>query len=399
MAKKKGTEDGRESMETGMTRENVTIEFLEPNWARLFTLDAVVYLSPMLCAQGPLCIDKIKSWEKDEVGKRRVYCANLPEPGVDALRFVSVDKLLFPPERWGARDFGPFTGNLIEYLARILILFKKRADEWVMSNKKDGRNLHDCSYWLPVPRHGDPPGLADYLMRWRKTRLEPLNYIAHNWRELNYAQRGLAPLRIINDVKAKFLSSYVKGSKHSGLAAEACGAGYPQEKYAALEERWLKSLGVPPAFPSICISHGELVGRFLRREEPAGLFLGVHSNCCQYPGSNAESSAWHGQEDPLGGFFIVRAKRGIVAQSWTWIANGQACFDSVESKGLDETIRPAVAEIYRLCAAKLIEHGFTQVRVGCHEKLKLEGLTKAADVAVTPTGAYSDAKNEQWIVA
>lgn len=103
--------------------------------------------------------------------------------------------------------------------------------------------------------------------------------------------------------------------------------------------RWKRSIWKPHLMPkgqAFSVSEpalDALHGSFLARTDPRGLVLGELTGCCQTAGQSADGCAWHGQEDPLGGFFVVEDFRNVVvAQSWIWRDDtGRALgFDSIE---------------------------------------------------------------------
>ena len=92
----------------------------------------------------------------------------------------------------------------------------------------------------------------------------------------------------------------------------------------------------------------------MKRDDPRGPFLGQHTDCCQHVDGPASSSAWHGQEDPKGGFFVVENASGdVVAESWVWLSDdNNLCFDNIEGKGI-KAREKAVTAIYQQAARDL----------------------------------------------
>jgi hypothetical protein len=150
------------------------------------------------------------------------------------------------------------------------------------------------------------------------------------------------------------LSKY-KVINDASFAEEASRWNVPEDKYESYEKRFIVSKDLPSPFPlNEKWSVGGLTGRFIPRDDPRGLFLGEHTNCCQNPGGNGESSAWYGQENPKSGFFVVEDSNGeVVAQSWSLVTDdGGLVFDNVEAKGLEKR-QDAVRQIYQQAANSL----------------------------------------------
>lgn len=103
--------------------------------------------------------------------------------------------------------------------------------------------------------------------------------------------------------------------------------------------RWLAARRKPRYLPvgDVCatqLAHTRLVGGFLGREDYRGVMLGELTGCCQSVGSSASQPAWHGHEDPLGGFFVIEdPENEIYCQSWLWRdQTGRALgIDSIET--------------------------------------------------------------------
>ena len=407
LGQEEGEEDSQADRGRAMRRPPAW-EFLTPTWARLALPGKVIYLSPEADPMmGPSLINRIKDWEPKA---RHVTVCCLEKDGLQFLKFSPPKRFMEVSRAWrkaankpldtyyGMPDF-----HHPECALKAIAVFRKRAVEWGVANAKIKRDFYQACYWLPFPKRSDPPGLSDYLFRWRRSRIENLRMVAECWPDMTDEMRKLAPPRIADALFPIVMKKHCPEARNMALCLEAYRSGHPMEKYLKLEKRWEKSQGVPPAFPDIRVEEGGLTGTFLKRSDPVGLFLGMHTDCCQYIGSVAESSAWNGQESPLGGFFVVKDAKGIIAQSWTWkTADGtSAVFDSIEAKAGDDwqEKRHAVASIYAKCAEKLLESGFLEVRVGPHEKLGDAFKTKKTRPIATPKRVYSDAKKAQYMLA
>jgi hypothetical protein len=210
--------------------------------------------------------------------------------------------------------------------------------------------------------------------RIRDQRLSALAIIAGEWKGLSDAERQLPLKELIAAISAK----KYKGFKNQAFAAESAQWGVSEQSYEKYEPRFIASQAVPSPFPlNLAWEDGGLSGRFLKRSDPRGLYLGHHTNCCQHPNNAGSACAWYGQEKPNSGFFVVEdGSRNIVAQSWAWVAdNGGLCFDNIEAKGLGGN-EGAVANIYNKAAADLSKQ-FHTITLGAHSDLNTKRWTPA----------------------
>jgi hypothetical protein len=287
-------------------------------------------------------------------------------------------------------------------MLQAMVTFGKRAKEWLLANQRDGRDYYQSCFWLPAHGRSESAGLADYLFRFRRSKVDLLRAVAACWSKIPQEQRGLAPPKLFESCREIIMGEY--RAKNPGLAKVAYLAGIAPSKYAAMEDRWLRSLAVPPAFPGVGpFDRGGYSARLLPRDDPRGLFLGALTNCCQYPGEAAASSAWHGQENTNGGFLVVEDRKGrVVAQSWLWRSGDVACVDSVESLGLEGERLSAVAGLYSDVADGLARNGVSVVVGSTGLAPKIFPRSKPAQGnmrARPPDGTYSDAKRKQRLVA
>lgn len=120
--------------------------------------------------------------------------------------------------------------------------------------------------------------------------------------------------------------------------------GLPSEKdnesaaykqlFTGTQEIFLQGLKVPlPDWSSFNGKSGDLTLRFLRRDEPQGMFLGLLSKCCQEPKNWAASCAYDGHLNPNAAFAVFEGPEGLIFQAYVWAdKNGNVCFDSIESR-------------------------------------------------------------------
>jgi hypothetical protein len=313
------------------------------------------------------------------------------------------------PPRWFAELWASDTMSMhaAEGIMRTLIIFRKRAAEWIghtarFSCFSDWVQLQpvdyaDMSVWLPIMGRSKSTGLADYLLRFHNSKVEYLKAVAHAWPKIPPDLRSLAPKRIYEQ-KADLLLSKYKATRND-LCFQAFKAGIGVRRYATIEKRWLSSLSTP-VLSDVDVSFGTMRGRFLRRDDPRGLFLGSITNCCQSPGSAAASSAWYGQESASSGFFVVEDGKGrVVVQSWAWVIRGVILFfDSVEgASDVKEDQAGDVVGVYKLAAQKLKEQmGLLHVVVGPSERVSFakRGLRRFLNATISkkdaPRDVYTD---------
>jgi hypothetical protein len=279
--------------------------------------------------------------------------------------------------------------------------------EWLAAQSKLGRTLHDATYWLPSD--GRPAeGLGQFLRDNGSRAVNRLEIIAKRWNEVPLEMRE----KPYDEVLQHLLSMSYPSAKDAKFAEEAASWGVSSKKYQEWESRYLAAKDKPSPFPTNKVwSDGNLVARFLRRDDPRGLFLGQHTNCCQHPGNgHGAASAWNGLENPNAGYFVVErvygkdenAPREIVAQSWAWISDeGNLVFDNVEAKTLGPR-QNAVRGLYQRAANDLTEQ-FPIVTLGTtHGDLNTDNWPLAGDAFQKLPNGYtgnSDAKEKQVLLA
>ncbi|CAN5684306.1 hypothetical protein BH10CYA1_BH10CYA1_03450 [soil metagenome] len=260
-------------------------------------------------------------------------------------------------------------------------IFGPRWEKWLELQDSLGRDVHDASVWLTAGSHGDLRALRTFLFDNAKEETAHLQTVANRWAKLDKNERTGSFASILERAAAMKYDDVTD----EAFATEASQWGVSAESYKDLEQRYIKSLDVPTPFPlSSSWSDGNLVGRFIPRDDPRGLFLGNHTNSCQHPGGAADSAAWFGQTHPQSGFFVVEDATGkIVTESWVWIAdNGGLVFDNIEGKGILDTgsdRRAAIKSIYAH-AAKDLSAEYPIVTVGTgYDKLGLTDFPAAGN--------------------
>ena len=288
-----------------------------------------------------------------------------------------------------ARLFNPGAPAL-----KLAVIFKGSTGDWIAKQAKLGRNLHDAVYWLPLDEPAKLAGLDNFLFANAAKPLPELEMIAGRWSKLSQEDRQMPFADLLFKVRSE---SYAR-VQHPQFAAEASQWGIKQEDYEGFEQRFVASLDTPSPFPlDKTWASGGLTGRFLPRSDTRGLFLGQFTNCCQHPRAEGKTAAWHGQESPQAGFFVVEdAAHQIVAQSFAWISEkGGLVFDNVEAKGLGKR-EPAVQNIYQDASTELAKK-FGVVTLGTRAgdmRVNRWSLAEQLSQPLLDNGIYTDAFNQ-----
>jgi hypothetical protein len=232
-----------------------------------------------------------------------------------------------------------------EHAAKALTaLFDQNWKPWLKRILKKGVSLHDATYWLPTRPE---PDLAKFLRTHvddvpRKRPEDLLKFmsdledITRGWDKLEPEER----VGSVKEVAKRIPEAAYPDAEHIGLSREAAAMGISESKYRDIENRWLEAANktrkknLPDIYLHFKGKTGEYVMRNLDRADPRGLFLGAQdqTKCCQKPGFQAESCAWHGVESPNGMFYIMETEDGeLVAMSWAWKRDRFVVLDSVES--------------------------------------------------------------------
>ncbi len=281
----------------------------------------------------------------------------------------------------------------------LALTFGPEWRRWLLEQHEVGRNAHDATQWLPIAPTNKLEGLAGFLFKYQDCNLEKLRVVAKYWEHLTDEKRMLS----LNKLYSMFAGKKYPLAQSEGLANEAGRWAVSEDSYSEIERRWLASLDTPSPFPLDQVwTCGEFRGRFIPRNDPRGLFLGQHTDCCQHVDhESGRDCAWYGQESPKSGFFIVEDAQGnVIAQSWAWLSdNGGLCFDSIEAKELG-TRRKAVRTIYSQAASSLVTL-FPTVTVGGSMMTFAKNLLGNEKLSLPQDykNQYSDAKRRQTVLA
>ena len=266
---------------------------------------------------------------------------------------------------------------------------------------KDPVQWHDRAVEL---RKDMLPVAAAWL--WQR-RAEPRDVVrrcvrvASSWKVLQeiaekiQLKGGALEEKTLPELEAILVSVKYEGAQHLGFATEAATHGYPTYSYPATERRWLAGVeGVTrESVPHVDMTvNGYRLWR-LDRDDPRGLFLGEHTDCCQHPQGAGSSCAWHGVENPDGAFVAIEKHGTIVAQSWVWRHADTLVFDNIElladqyAAGVTAVFKKAVPSLLGKLSVKAIKIGLGMTDLDFVKKLPKCAPTPA------PAGCYTDANS------
>jgi hypothetical protein len=223
---------------------------------------------------------------------------------------------------------------------------------------------HDATMWLPIQ---PSPGLDKFLRKHALTfsrgesgqryarlgkPLEELTIIAKAWNDLEPDQRQLPYKQVL----AAATAGTYEDARSPELALEASRWGIGEGTYGNIEDRWLEADRMQ-RLPNVSAEREGLRAFLLPKEDPRGLFLGLHTACCQEPEGAGSACAWWGVERPSSGFYVVEDAAGkIVAQSWTWKHGDVVVFDNIEGPAVQShETRQTVIDLYGDLAVKILE--------------------------------------------
>jgi hypothetical protein len=284
----------------------------------------------------------------------------------------------------------------------LAVIFGHNWMGWLKRMQKRG-SLHEATHWLPFE---PSPGLAEYLTKHWQADIGDLGRISRRWNDLDDDQKTYPVKMLIEVIEQK----RYKNVSHVGFAREAGKAGIDERQYEKIESQWLSASQTEQEnlIPSVTASIDGLTMRKLERDDPRGVFAGIHSGCCQHPTGVAKQCAWHATKSPYGAIYVIEdADNNIVAQSWTWRNKNTIVFDSIESKddpGKSKRI-DTFYKLYESIARKMIEAAPEIVDVRCGRGMKIKCPFSWTQVmspvplpADFPKSAYSDAKKVQYSI-
>jgi len=277
----------------------------------------------------------------------------------------------------------------------ILQIFNKLTNDVLNSfaNKKFGSSytnldveqkktvIHDLSNILPSNTNQNFVGFAKYFIEnYNQSNKIDVKLIGNNWsspiklfdkeRNLigdNYLVRNLVSLVDENGNKVYTVESLAKAIKISSISeifedledpndvfldefTNHFGAGsdtkYSKEDkillYSSLEKNYLQGIQTPlPEWASFDKtvqkdSKTQIRLRFLPRNDPRGMFLGIYAECCQHPTSYAATCALDGQSNPNSAFMVFEINGQLAGEGYVWTVlnkDGDLVIDSLETIG------------------------------------------------------------------
>jgi hypothetical protein len=281
--------------------------------------------------------------------------------------------------------------------------YKKMAKEHeAETEEKINQNIttiyHDASYWLTIAPVRSLNGLDQYLLKNISREKTDLEIIARRWPVLTDEEKQLSHNELLKTCR----SMHYIDAKNTSFAAESAAWGISESDYTLFEKRYISSLNIAVPFNTDKTwENNGLVGKFLKRNDTRGLYLGQYTNCCQHPNGTGKSCAWYGQESPDSGFFVIENAKGeIIAQSWTWISDdGGVCFDNCEAKGLGNN-QSDVLEIYQT-VAKELSHDHHIVTIGSSGDLSIQSLSNCTSALMPPSNysGYRDSSSQKILAS
>ena len=271
------------------------------------------------------------------------------------------------------------------------------------------------------------------LSRWYDAKIarpsSELEAIVNNWSHLSPDDRKCSYQEILGFSKSK----KYRGQKYEEFSFEAANAGVSGTDYKKFEALYEASFKTPCPFDTTKeFRAGNLIGRFLPRDDPRIGFFGSHTNCCQRLGGVGDACARSSMIDAWSQLFVIEKevdeKRKIVAGSWMWeneVADkeGQVpskfsiwrnlirrkerpktykyvCADNIEAIGAYAK-NPLINEIYENMAEYLVNDcGYRKVTVGCGHLDASVKQYKETDTIPLPdiyANGYTDAHHQRLL--
>jgi hypothetical protein len=233
--------------------------------------------------------------------------------------------------------------------------------------KLKGKILHDFANLLPNNINQKFPGYPQYFLKnLPYDKKGDLKYVGEMWNSLikiwddndNVLEEAFVyqfsskynPTELAKIIKQNSFRHVMKDLpvEDKTFAYEFCeNIGLPTEQdklsnsykelYAGTQKVYLDGLKVElPDWANYKGKSNDLTLRFLKRDEPEGMFLGLKSKCCQEPRNFAASCAYDGHLNKNAAFAVFESHEGLIFQSYVWNdKEGNVCFDSIESPKYD----------------------------------------------------------------
>ncbi len=278
-------------------------------------------------------------------------------------------------------DFNRYLQKISKYNKEQKDIYDKSVAQGVETPPlPDIINIHDALYWLPndisekqrplfmklIDKHlfySDGKGVT------RHRPWAEFEAIGKSWCNLSPEERDLS----YKDLLCLIQSKIYKDAQYLVFAQEAARWGINDQQYKNLEKIYEQGLQVPELIdPSQRFPYGNLIGRFVPRDDPRTGFFGKWTNCCQHFDGAGRSCAISSIRDPFSQLFVVEKEDGtIVAGSWVWESKFKKdnkyfkalCFDNIEAIG-DYNHSQTVTEVYKATLPYLAQQNYAKVMVG-----------------------------------
>lgn len=310
---------------------------------------------------------------------------------------------LVPPSsrRGGLHD------DVLQPMRNLLAAFGKKAAEMVPLL---GGTVHDAGQFVPSKDPAIAKAAGDFVLGHRKALKDRL---------LQDLEKALEEAKLL-------LSNFAPEMAKLGWreAVEACranqyGPDVPPNVAAVAAElalskeravdfvEWLKKHPAKSKsnLPSVRVTATEvgLEGDWeftkLPDDDVRGPLLGLYTDCCQHPKGAGAACAAHGWESPDGGFYVVRYRGRIVAQSWAWRSGSVVVMDNIEA--LSVAYKEGVLALYRAAAERMLaaDPTLTAIHVGeGYDDAGVDGLPVVDPVYPVDYTGYRDS-NWQRLLA
>ena len=131
--------------------------------------------------------------------------------------------------------------------------------------------------------------------------------------------------------------------------------------------------------PTFKTEYNNYIAEILDVNSKEGLVTGYATDCCMVINGFGESCLHHGYKNSNSGFFVVKRKNQLLAQSWIWefVENGKRhiVLDSVEILGRNLNQSKTVLKMYfELIKSLLTEHNYDYVIIGADGNTTPEGI-------------------------
>ena len=154
--------------------------------------------------------------------------------------------------------------------------------------------------------------------------------------------------------------------------------GYSQEQFEQAQEIYREQLkrkeSSIPQVEGRC-KNSEYTYKVLRLDDPAAIFIGELTDCCQAINNAGESCMIHSATSSNGRVLIVQDKTGkVLSQSWIWRNKNVICFDNIEAVKRDSNNKKVVSrevlEAVKEAARALIEEDKIRMKQYETEKIR-----------------------------